>query len=148
MAAPRVIILIAPYFDEESVVFCLSELRKQGVSVLLMGVTSGLICSERGLMLRPDTSLLAVDKLVSVRRQALVISGGETCATAVLSDPRSHRLMERILQTDGYVAALSGADGLVWEAVRPEWLSRFVGQGGMETAVFAQRLIQLTATHP
>ena len=140
--APQVIILIAPHFDEESVVCCLSELRQQGISVSLMGVTSGLIVSERGLTLRPDTSLLVGDRLVSAQRQALVIAGGDACAAAILSDPRSHELMRQILQTDGYVAALSGAEGLVREAVQPAWAARFVGQGGVETAVFVQWLVE------
>ena len=141
MTTPQVIILIAPYFDEESVVFCLSKLRQQSVSVSLIGVTSGLISGERGVTLRPDSSLLDAGKLVAARRQVLVIAGGGSCATTVLSDPRSHQLMQGILQTDGYVAALSGAEGLVREAVKPVWLSRFVGQGGMETAVFVQQFI-------
>jgi putative intracellular protease/amidase len=138
---PQVIILIAPHFDEGTAVACLSELRRQGISVLLMGVTSGLIGSECGLTLRPDTSLLAGDRLVSSRKQALVIAGGAACAAAILTDPRSHELIRQILQTDGYVAALSGAEELVQEAVRLEWKVRFVGQGGWETAVFVQRLI-------
>lgn len=137
-AAPQVIILIAPHFDEGTAVACLSELRRRGISVSLMGVTSGLIDSERGVALRPDTSLLDGDKLVSSQKQLLILSGGANCAAAILSDPRSHRLIRQILQTDGHVAALS------WprELVRPEWAARFVGQGvGEGTAVFVQRLI-------
>lgn len=139
--APQVIILIAPYFDEESVVACLSELRQQGIPVSLMGVTSGLIGSEYGLTLKPDTSLLVSAKLVSRRKQMLVISGGTECATAILSDPRSHQLIQGILQTDGYVAALSWSDECVLEMMRPEWLPRFMGHDGGKTAVFVQRLI-------
>ncbi len=136
-AAPQVIILIAPHFDEESVIACLSELRRQGISVSLMGVTSGLIGSENGVTLRPDSSLLAGEKLVSTRRQLLILSGGADCAAAILTDPRSHQLIQQILDTNGYVAALSWPD----ELVRPEWESRFIGQGGVETAVFVQQLV-------
>jgi len=139
--APQVIILIAPHFDEESVVGCLSDLRQQGISVSLMGVTSGLIVSERGLTLRPDTSLLVGERLVSAQRQTLIISGGVACATAVLSDPRSHQLVQKILQTGGFVAVLSWIDVLMVDLIRAEWLSRFMWQDGMETAVFVQRLI-------
>ncbi|HRQ36811.1 MAG TPA: DJ-1/PfpI family protein [Chloroflexota bacterium] len=147
LTAPQVIILIAPHFDEGSVVGCLSELRQQGISVSLMGVTSGLIGSEHGVTLRPDSSLLTGDRLVSSRKQALVIAGGAACAAAILSDPRSHELIRQILQTDGYVAALSGAEGLVQEVMRPEWAARFGAQSGVEgTAVFAQNLINHIST--
>lgn len=145
-AAPQVIILIAPHFDEGTAVACLSELRRQGISVSLMGVTSGLIGSEHGVTLRPDSSLLAGEKLVSARRQLLILSGGADCAAAILSDPRSHQLIQQILDTDGCVTALSWPDELVMALVRPEWASRFIWQGGVETAVFVQQIIQLTTT--
>lgn len=140
--APQVIILIAPHFDEKSVVTCLSELRRQGVAVSLMGVTSGLVGSECGLSLRPDSSLLVSDMLVSERRQMLILAGGADSAATILSDPRSHQLISQILQTDGYLAALSWPN----ELVQPEWASRFMGQGGMETAVFVQQLINHIST--
>ncbi|MCB9421611.1 MAG: DJ-1/PfpI family protein [Ardenticatenaceae bacterium] len=146
LAAPDVLILIASHFDEKAVVYCLSELRQQGLAVALVSVTSGMVQSVRGLTLRPDKSLAETDELITAKRQLLLLAGGAACAAAVLSDPRSHQLIQRILQTDGYVAAMSQTYALALETGL-DVSDRFLRQGGMETAVFVRQLINHISTH-
>ena len=144
-AVPDVLILIAPRFDEKAVVYCLSELRKQGLAVVLVSVTSSMVDSARGLTLRPDKSLADTNELASAKRQLLILAGGAECAAAILSDPRSHQLVQRILQTDGAVAAMSQTYELALETGM-DLSERFLRQGGMETAVFVQQLIDRILT--
>ena len=142
--SPDTIILIASQFDELGVIACHSELRDQGLSVVLVSVMPGLVQSIRGISVYPDSYLSKREELVSLKKQQLIIlAGGETCAAKTLSDPRTHQLVETILQQDGYVGVMAKADFLVKETglFATEWASQVVYQGGEETAVFVQQLL-------
>lgn len=141
---PEALILLAARFDETAVIYCLSELRRQGAAVTLISVFPGLVSSACGVTLRPDRSLSQCGKLKADNLQLLVLAGGAECAAAVLSDPRAHQLARRVLAGGGYVAAMSHTYGLMLDTglLTPEWSERFIRQGERDTAVFVRQLIE------
>lgn len=144
---PDILILVAPYFEEKAVVYCLSKLRQQGFMVSLVSVTPGQVQSQQGVGLCPDASLSQADELVADaaadKPQLVLLAGGSACAAVVLADPRTHRLVERVLHRGGYVAAMAETFALIKETglLRAEWGERFLRQEGeVETAVFVQQI--------
>lgn len=76
------------------------------------------------------------------------VPGGPQCVTALLTDPRVHRLLNATLQQDGFVAAMATAvpllqqSGLLALSARP----RFIPQEDMEINEFTNQLINLAST--
>lgn len=142
---PDVIILIAAQFDEMEVIFCHSEMRDQQLSVVLISVMPGLVQSVRGITVHPHSHLSMGDGLISQnKRQMVILAGGEACAAKTLSDPRTHQLIESVLQPGGYVGVMAKADFLVKEMVSftRQWGPKIIYQGEEETAVFVQHLTE------
>jgi putative intracellular protease/amidase len=148
---PDALILIADRFLETAVVACLAALQEQGLGVWLVGATPGLVPGAHGLVVQPDAALGQLTRLPCSRRRLLILAGGATCAGHLLTDPRVHRLIKAVWQEDGVVAALAGAEALALEMGLGKRPSRFLQQGGEETAVFVQRLgivIASRGNHP
>ncbi|KAA3654117.1 MAG: hypothetical protein DWQ04_34725 [Chloroflexi bacterium] len=146
---PDVIILIADQFDEMEVVTCHSALSNHQLSVVLVSIKPGLVQSIHGITVHPDSYLSQELSLASEKRQLIVLAGGETCAAQTLSDPRSHQLIQDILQQNGFVAVMSRADYLVRETgmFMLEREKGMMRQGEVETAVFVQQLIDRMNTN-
>ena len=141
---PDIIILIAAQFDEKAVISCHSEMRDQQLSVMLISVMPGLVQSIRGITVYPHSHLSMGEALVSQnKRQTIVLAGGEACAAKTLSDPRTHLLIDAVLQRGGYVAVMAKADFLVKETASfsKQWASRVIYQAEEETVVFRQQII-------
>ena len=138
---PDVFILAAASFDEVSVVTCLSELRKAGITAVLVTPIPGLVSSKRGITLRPDLSLAQINEFTLKKEQIVVVAGGAESATAVLIDPRTHHLLQQILAANGLIAGLRYTCHLIEELELHD--GRFLWQGGEETAVFIQQLINI-----
>lgn len=107
MRGSQAYVLIASGFDEESVVSCVSRLRKVGVGVALVSLSSGLVSSAHGLVVRPDMSLEQVAEFPLPK--LILIAGNGAGALPLLADPRVPRLIERILSHNGFVAATTSA---------------------------------------
>ena len=141
---PDAIILIAAQFDEIAVITCHSVLRSHQLSVALVSMMPGLVQSIHGISVHPDSYLSHGWELVSQhKRQVIILAGGEACAAKTLSDPRTHQLVKNVLRQGGHVAVMTKADFLVQETglASPEWTKRIVYQGGRNTAMFVQQLV-------
>ena len=141
---PDVIILIAAQFDAMEVVTCHAVFSDHHFSVMLVSIMPGLVESTCGVTVHPDSYLSQGMSLMSEKRQLIVLTGGEACAAQTLSDPRTHQLVQNVLQRDGYVAVMTRADFLVKETglFTAEWAARILRQRGLETAVFVEKIIQ------
>jgi putative intracellular protease/amidase len=141
----RVVILIAPEFDEEAVVHCLCQMRRRGTAVTLVGAPSNLVNGASGLAVHPDYPLAQLQQgALTDSYSLLIIPGSASCATTLLSDPRVHRAIKQTFAEDGLVAAMSPVVpqilaniGLLESANS----SRFLVQGTLSTADFVKMLI-------
>jgi len=141
----RVVILIAPEFDEEAVVHCLCQMRRRGTAVDLVGVPANLVGGASGLAVHPDYPLAQLQQgALTDSYSLLIIPGSSSCATTLLSDPRVHRAIKKTFAEDGLVAAMSPVVpqiltniGLLESANS----SRFLVQGTQSTADFVKLLI-------
>lgn len=152
MTLPDILILVAPHFEEKAVVYCLSTLRQQGLLVSLVSITPGKVQSRRGMSLCPDASLSEMEDLLATapadKHQLVLLAGGADCAATILADPRTHYLVQRVLQRGGWLATMAETYELVRETglLHADWLDRFLRQGsGVETAVFVQQIVDCMA---
>lgn len=103
----RVYILVAPGFEEAAVIYCLTQLRQAGLPVSLVGLMAGQIAGWHGLSICPDLTLDEVDAHEPMK--LAVIPGGQQCATALLTDPRVHRLLHTLIAQEGRVGVMDTA---------------------------------------
>ncbi len=139
----RVVILVAPDFEEAPLVHCLSQMRGGGLTVLLVSAVAGLISSRYGLTIRPDVLIDQV--LLAAPPRLVIVSGGRACALALMADPRIHQLIDTALSSGGYIAATATAQAAVTGAgvPTPSLKARFMTQGRLEPGDFVSRLANL-----
>lgn len=143
--APDIFILAAPHFDEIAVVICLSELRGQGITAVLVAPTTSLLGGKRGIIFCPDTSLSQISEFDIKEKQVVIVAGGPESASTILTDPRAHQLIQQVLAANGLIAGMRHTCPLI-EELGLMWLQdnkRFLRQEGEETAVFLQHLITI-----
>ena len=109
-----VVVLIAPGFEEGPVTFFIEQLRQAGLAVLLTGLAPGLIRSRHGLAGRPDAVLSQLPSASAYR--LVIVPGAVQCTSALLAEPRIHRLLQDTLATGGYVAVTRAAQDTVMSA--------------------------------
>jgi putative intracellular protease/amidase len=141
----RAIILIAPDFDEEAVVHCLCQMRRRGAAVDLVGNPANWVSGASGLAVHPDYSLAQLNHAMpSDSYSLLIIPGGSSCATTLLSDPRVHRAIKRTFAGGGFVAAMSAVVPQIFANIgllESADSSRFLVQGSQSTTDFVRLLI-------
>lgn len=140
----RVIILIAPEFDEEIVVNCLYQMRQRGTAVDLVGTPSNLVVGSAGLVVQPDYSLAELHTAAKTSLKFMVIPGKAACATSLLSDPRVHQIIQDNFENGGFLATSSpiipqilSSIGLLQSATSSQLLTR----GTYSTQDYIQMLI-------
>lgn len=140
----QVLILIAAEFDETAVVEIACRLRNEGFAVRLVALSSGLVTGIHGITLRPDQSLTQYPANSALNAaDSLIISGGATCASLLLSDPRVHQLMQSMQNQHGIVAVMAGAQRMLAGVGGPSNYAspKFLPQNEMSTAEFVDQLI-------
>jgi hypothetical protein len=125
-ASLDVLILIAPGFDETLTVQFLASFRQAGIASALVSLTPGLIRSFCGLQVQAD---LFIDQLpFTVLPRLVLILETHSCASALLADPRVHRLLARTLAAKGMLAILPETQSLFMDVgfsdvmILPEFL--------------------------
>ena len=100
----EVFILLAPGFEEGAAIYCLDRLREAGIPVSLVGASAGLISGTHGVTVRPDCTL---GQLTAVPPPKIVlIPDGKKSVSALLADPRVHRLLAATVENNGAIAAM------------------------------------------
>ena len=140
----EVLVLAADGFDEAGVVCCLARMRRAGLSISVVGLSSGMVTSSCGISLRPDRTVDDVIANGSTPR-LVIIPGGRRSKMALQADPRVFKLLNRTIANDGYTAVM-----LADEPVYPgdgfaNWAdsSRLISQGELSVEMFAEQLIDL-----
>jgi putative intracellular protease/amidase len=107
----RALLFISDGFDEKEALNCLYALRDAGLGVDLVGLVPGLITGDRGLIVQGD---LPLDQIAPDDDYArIIIAGGRNCASALLADPRVHRIVDAAQRRDAQIVALASAAPVV-----------------------------------
>ncbi len=143
MAQKEVLVFITTHFDEIPTVYCLCQMRAEGIAARLVGLTPGIQTGLRGLKVRPDTYVTELEAEPANGCRLLVIAGAEACRARLLSDPRVHRLAALTLEANGLVVVMGPHPGeLAFCGERfKERREQLLFQGGAEIAEFVEQLI-------
>lgn len=106
MTAPRVLVPLAPGFEEIEAVAIIDVLRRAGVHVVVAGLRAGPIQGSHQITLTPDTTL---DAAQHERFDMLVLPGGMPGAEHLRDDPRVQAAIRATRDHGGYTAAICAA---------------------------------------
>lgn len=139
----RVLILLATGFEESSVVFCVSQIREAGLPISLVGLSAGILKGLHGLAIRPDYSLEQLPQ--GGGYAGLIIPGTPQCVAALLADPRVHQLVQKTLEEQGFLAAMTTAVAPLLQSnlICSKDDVRFIPQGDLPTEQFISQLIDI-----
>lgn len=102
----RILIPLAPGCEELEAVTVIDLLRRAGIEVVTAGLAEGPIQASRGVVLIPDTTL---DAVLEQAFDMVVLPGGQPGSDNLDQDPRIRRLLQRMVDGDGYAAAICAA---------------------------------------
>ncbi len=100
---PRVLVCIAPGFEDIEAITPIDVLRRAGCEVVVAGLLAGPITSSRGLTICPDAPL---DAIVHEEFDAIVLPGGMPGAAHLRDDPRVIGLLQRHAERNRITAAI------------------------------------------
>ncbi len=140
----KILIVLASGFEEAAIVYCLDHMREAGLPISLVGLSAGILKGLHGLAVRPDVSLDQLSPDAAYR--GVIVPGGQQCISALLTDPRFHRLLDTTLQHEGFVAAMATAVPLLsqYGIQHSAMTTRFIQQGEMGICEFIEYLIDFT----
>jgi len=110
---PRVLIPLAPGFEELEAVSLINILRRADVEVLTAGLYSGTVCASRGTVVLPDTSL---EQVMHEDFDLVVLPGGLPGADNLRDDPRIIHLLQRNYAEGRLVGAICAAPKVLAQA--------------------------------
>ncbi|HBB40137.1 MAG TPA: DJ-1 family protein, partial [Proteobacteria bacterium] len=111
--AKRLLLLLAPGFEEIEAITPLDLLRRGGVEVITAALTDGPVRSAHGLTVVPDTHL---DALAKERFDMVFLPGGAPGYLNLAADARVRTLVRSQLASERPVAAICGAPFVLEEA--------------------------------
>jgi 4-methyl-5(b-hydroxyethyl)-thiazole monophosphate biosynthesis len=103
---PRVLVPLAPGFEEIEAVTIVDLLRRAGIEVVTAGLAAGPVRASRGVVVIPDTTL---DEVADDDFDMIALPGGLPGADHLNGDPRIHRILQRTAAAGGYAAAICAA---------------------------------------
>jgi 4-methyl-5(b-hydroxyethyl)-thiazole monophosphate biosynthesis len=110
---PRVLVPLAPGFEELEAVTVVDLLRRAGVEVVTAGLADGPVRASRGVVVVPDTTL---DRVADDDFDMIALPGGLPGADHLNADPRIHRILRRTAAAGGYAAAICAAPKVLADA--------------------------------
>ncbi len=139
----KVIILVASGFEEGATIYCLDRLREAGIPVSLVSVSAGLISGSHGVAVRPDCTLGQLT--MSPPPKIVLIPDGKKSVSALLADPRVHRLLAATIENDGTIAAMPAAAAMLggMESEGETIVSSIITQSNASLDEFADQIINL-----
>ncbi len=109
----RVLVPLAPGFEEIEAVTIIDILRRAEVTVVVAGTVPGPITGSRGVVVVPDTTLDAVSEPPF---DMVVLPGGGPGTDNLRRDPRIAALVKAQTERGGYVAAICAAPTVLGDA--------------------------------
>ncbi|MFQ5482773.1 MAG: DJ-1 family glyoxalase III [Nitrospinaceae bacterium] len=102
----KVLVPLAPGFEEIETITVVDILRRSGAKVTLAGTQEGLIEGSRGVRIQPDELL---DGLDSADFDLIVLPGGQPGTTNLQNNPKVLALLRAMRQEDKLIAAICAA---------------------------------------
>ncbi len=102
----RVLVPLAPGFEEIEAVTVIDILRRAGIEVVAAGIEEGPIRASRGVTIVPDTVL---EKVEHGAFDMIVLPGGLAGTERLKADPRIKRLVEAGIRNKKITAAICAA---------------------------------------
>jgi 4-methyl-5(b-hydroxyethyl)-thiazole monophosphate biosynthesis len=102
----KVLVPLAPGFEEIEAITVIDILRRAGVEVVTAGTASEPIVASRGTRHLPDCSL---EDVTAAGFDMIVLPGGQPGTNNLRADLRIRRIIENIRQRNGRVAAICAA---------------------------------------
>jgi 4-methyl-5(b-hydroxyethyl)-thiazole monophosphate biosynthesis len=139
----RVLILLAPGFEERQIIHHTSCMRESGVPTSLVGLSTQSVSGQHGIAVQPDCSLNDLPRETDY--SLVLMSGGYQYVSSLLADPRVHQLLSNILKQEGYIAANELAGAILPHTNAKALLQgcHFITQNNMDLNEFTQHLISL-----
>jgi 4-methyl-5(b-hydroxyethyl)-thiazole monophosphate biosynthesis len=109
----RVLVPLAPGFEEIEAVTIIDILRRADVHVTVAGTAAGPTTGSRGIVIVPDTTLHSV---ADARFDMIVLTGGGPGTDNLRRDPRIARLVKAQIDRGEYVAAICAAPTVLGDA--------------------------------
>jgi len=106
MSQKRVLVLLAPGFEELEAVTIIDILRRAGLEVITAGTISGPISSARNIRIFPDTSL---DKVSDEVFDLIALPGGVDGTENLAKDPRVIEILRRQIDSGRLLGAICAA---------------------------------------
>jgi len=102
----KVIVAVAPGFEEIETITCIDILRRSGARVTVAGVEGAIMEGSRGVKILPDCSL---DDVVPAEFDMIILPGGQPGTTHLQNDPRVIRIVCEMHATGKTIAAICAA---------------------------------------
>lgn len=109
----RVLILLAPGFEEIEAVTIIDILRRAGVSVTVAGTVEGAIEGSRKVKLLAD---LSIDKVAGGDYEMIVLPGGQPGTNNLAADERVGRILKETAAKERYISAICAAPSILASA--------------------------------
>ncbi len=110
MSDKRVLVPLAPGFEELEAVTIVNLLRRAGIDVVTAGLIPGLVTGARGMPIQPDATLDAVLAQLSGHPfDMIVLPGGMPGAEHLKNDARIQSLLQQMAAAGKYTAAICAA---------------------------------------
>ncbi|MCS6997854.1 MAG: DJ-1/PfpI family protein [Aquificaceae bacterium] len=103
---PKVAILLAEGFEEVEAVAPIDVLRRAGVEVLVVGLSSEPVASARNMKIVPDVTL---DQLDPEELDMVILPGGAGGVERLKQDPRVERLVKALQEKKRFIGAICAA---------------------------------------
>ena len=140
----RILILLAPGFEEGIIFYCLGLLRDKGLPVSLVSMATGFVASQHGLSVKPDLTLDNIEPDEPLK--LIVIPGGYQATSNLMADPRIHRLIKATNQQKGVVVALDSSKQILEKFKIPALFSpnRFLSNQDKDLIEFGNELLEIS----
>jgi 4-methyl-5(b-hydroxyethyl)-thiazole monophosphate biosynthesis len=102
----RVLVPLAPGFEDLEAVTIVDLLRRANVEVVTAGLQPGLIQGARGMRVQPD---ILLDEVLQADFDMIALPGGMPGAEHLKNDPRIQALLRRLATAGKYTAAICAA---------------------------------------
>ena len=102
----KVLVPIAPGFEEIETITVVDILRRAGARVIMAGTIEGVLEGSRGIKIEPDKLL---DSVMEEEFELICLPGGQPGTDNLKKDPRIKNLLKKMLKQDKLIAAICAA---------------------------------------
>ena len=109
----KILVVIAPGFEEIETITIVDILRRAGARVTLGATDKGILKGSRGIKVEPDEFL---DNILKNDFDLICLPGGQPGTDNLKNDERIEKILKRMQQEDKYIAAICAAPTVLEKA--------------------------------